>query len=164
MAVTAMGARLRDPQINIEFHGDDGKTLFTVFLMEIDRVELTTDQQAPAFWENIRRYMEEVPEHIPAPNWDIYGPLEFHELPQAHTPFPILKSKHEWLWTLEVTLFFPIRFVWFLISYPTEVLYYLAVSMTKCKKCSIMLLEIKSVWCKQFRRTLEAQRLARPGV
>ena len=131
--VTATGAPLRDPQINIEFHGDDGSTLFTVFLMGVDRVELTTDQQAPAFWEYIRRYMEEGPEHLPAPNWDIYGPLEFNELPQAHTPFPILKSKREWLWPLEVTLFFPVRSVWFLISYPTEVLYYFLEKRVKTK-------------------------------
>src|SRR4030065_196795 len=39
-----------------------------------------------------------------------------------------------------------------------------AVSMTKCKKRSMMLPEIKSVRSEQFRGTLEAQRLAWPGV
>ena len=39
-----------------------------------------------------------------------------------------------------------------------------AVSMTKRKKRSMMLPEIKSVRSEQFGRTLEAQRLAWPGV
>jgi len=63
--VTAMGAPLRDPQIHIEFHGEDGSTLFTVFLMGVDRISLPTDQQAPAFWEYIRRFMEEGPKGLP---------------------------------------------------------------------------------------------------
>src|SRR3989338_4227140 len=39
-----------------------------------------------------------------------------------------------------------------------------AVSMTKCKKRSMMLPEIKSVRGEQLRGALEAQRLAWPGV
>jgi hypothetical protein len=121
--VTATGAPLNDPQINLEFHNEDGST-FTVFLMGVDRDDLTTDQEAAAFWEYIRRYMEEGPEKLPAPDWGIYAPLEFKELVQAHNPLPVLKSKRKWLWPFEVILFFPVRCIWFSIAYPTEVIYY----------------------------------------
>jgi hypothetical protein len=121
--VTATGAPLNDPQINLEFHNEDGST-FTVFLMGVDRDDLTTDQEAAAFWEYIRRYMEEGPEKLPAPDWGIYAPLEFKELVHAHNPLPVLKSKRKWLWPFEVILFFPVRCIWFSIAYPTEVIYY----------------------------------------
>jgi hypothetical protein len=68
--------------------------------------------------------MEEGPEHLPAPDWGIYAPVPFKELIHEHNPFPIFKSKRKWLWPLEVVLFFPIRCIWFSISYPTEVIYY----------------------------------------
>jgi len=130
--VTATGAPLLDPHINLEFHNDDG-SVFTVFLMGVDRIGLTVDEEAAAFWEYIRRYMEEGPERLPEPDWGMYAPLAFNELPQAHNPFPLLKSKHEWLWPIEIVLFFPIRCVWFLISYPTEVLYYFLEKHVKTK-------------------------------
>jgi hypothetical protein len=84
--ITAMGAPLKDPHINLEFHNDDGST-FTVFLMGVDRFELPVEEQGPAFWEFLRRYMEEGPEGLPEPNLDIWKPLEFGELIKAHSPF-----------------------------------------------------------------------------
>lgn len=41
-----------------------------------------------------------------------------------NTPFPIIKLKTKWLWPLDVTVLFPLRITWFLISYPTELIYY----------------------------------------
>jgi len=131
--VTAMGAPLRDPQINIEFHGDDGSTLFTVFLMGVDRISLPTDQQAPAFWEYIRRFMEEGPKGLPEPNLGVWKPLDLKGLYLQNTPFPIFKSKAKWVWPFEVVLFFPLRFIWFSISYPTELIYYLVEKRVKTK-------------------------------
>jgi len=131
--VTAMGAPLRDPQINIEFHGDDGSTLFTVFLMGVDRISLPTDQQAPAFWEYIRRYMEEGPKGLPEPNLGVWKPLDLNGLYLQNTPFPIFKSKAKWVWPFEILFFFPLRFIWFSISYPTELIYYVVEKHVKTK-------------------------------
>ena len=121
--VNATGAPIRDPHINVEFHNDDG-SVFTVFMMGVDRMTMTPEQESAAFWEYLRRYMEDGPEKLPAPDWGIYAPLPFSELIHAHNPFPILKSKRKWVWPFEIFLFFPIRCVWFSISYPTEVIYY----------------------------------------
>ncbi|MBT0964242.1 DUF6708 domain-containing protein [Denitromonas iodatirespirans] len=121
--LTGVGAPIRDPQINIEFDQGTDKPL-TVFLLGTDRLDMTDEQQAATFWEYIRRYMEEGPEAVPAPDLDIWRPAEKGELLKLHWPFPILRSKNELFWPFDIAVFFPIRVVWFLISYPTEVLYY----------------------------------------
>lgn len=121
--LTGVGAPIRDPQINIEFDQGTGKPL-TVFLLGTDRWDMTVDQKAAAFWEYIRRYMEEGPQAVPAPDLDIWRPAEKGELLKLHWSFPILRSKNELFWPFDIAVFFPIRIIWFLISYPTEVLYY----------------------------------------
>ena len=40
----------------------------------------------------------------------------------------------------------------------------LAVSSSKCKKCSVMLLKVERIRCKQLSGALEAERFARPSV
>ncbi|MBT0964246.1 DUF6708 domain-containing protein [Denitromonas iodatirespirans] len=121
--LTGVGAPIRDQQINIEFDQGTDKPL-TVFLMGTDRYDVPFDRKADAFWEYIRRYMEEGPQAVPAPDLDIWHPAEKGELLKLHWPFPILRSKNELFWPFDIAVFFPIRVVWFLISYPTEVLYY----------------------------------------
>jgi hypothetical protein len=121
--MTAMGAPLKDPHINLEFHNDDGST-FTVFLMGVDRFELPVEERGPAFWEFVRRYMEEGPEELPEPNLDIWKPLEFKELIKAHSPFPVLRNPNKWMWPVDILINLPIHLVWFPIAYPTEVIYY----------------------------------------
>ena len=39
-----------------------------------------------------------------------------------------------------------------------------AVSSSKCKKCSVMLLKVERIRCKQLSGALEAKRFARPSV
>ena len=39
-----------------------------------------------------------------------------------------------------------------------------AVSSPKCKKCSVMLLKVERIRCKQLSGALEAERFARPSV
>lgn len=121
--LTGVGAPIRDPQINIEFDQGTDKPL-TVFLLGTDRWDMTVDQKAAAFWEYIRRYMEEGPQAVPAPDLDIWHPAEKGELHKLHWPFPILRSKNELFWPFDIAVFFPIRIIRLLISYPTEVLYY----------------------------------------
>ena len=40
----------------------------------------------------------------------------------------------------------------------------MAVSSPKCKKCSVMLLKVERIRCKQLSGALEAERFARPSV
>ena len=44
------------------------------------------------------------------------------------------------------------------------VVYGWAVSSSKCKKCSVMLLKVERIRCKQLSGALEAERFARPSV
>jgi hypothetical protein len=123
VGVSGIGAPIRDPQINIEFHDDQGNA-FTVFVVGTERLGLTDEEQAATFWEYIRRYMEEGPQSVPAPDLDVWNPAEKSELLNLHWPFPVLRSTSWWWWPLDLLLWFPLRVVWFLITYPTEVLYY----------------------------------------
>jgi hypothetical protein len=65
--VNAMGAPIRDPHVNVNFHNEDGST-FTVFLMGVERMGFTPEHRAAAFWEYIRRYMEDGPDGLPEPD------------------------------------------------------------------------------------------------
>jgi hypothetical protein len=119
----AKGAPLITPQINIEFHKDNG-SVFTNILLGTSNC-LTIEEEAAAAWEYIRCYMEDGPDKLPDPDLGINKALAFDELLSENTPFPILKTDNKLMWPLHVALFFPIRCIWFLITYPTEVLYYL---------------------------------------
>lgn len=123
VGVSGVGAPIRDPQINIEFHDAQGHA-FTVFVVGTERLGLSDEEQAATFWEYIRRYMEEGPQSVPAPDLDVWNPAEKSELLKLHWPFPVLRSTFWWWWPLDLLLWFPLRVVWFLITYPTEVLYY----------------------------------------
>jgi hypothetical protein len=121
--LSGVGAPIRDPQINIEFHDAQGNA-FTVFVVGTERLGLTDEEQAATFWEYIRRYMEEGPQSVPAPDLDVWNPAQKSELLKLHWPFPVLRSTSWWWWPLDLLLWFPLRVIWFLITYPTEVLYY----------------------------------------
>ncbi len=121
--LTATGAPLNDPHINLEFHNEDG-SVFTVFLMGVDRVGLTPDQAAAAFWEYIRLYMESGPKVLPQPDLDIWKPLEFKDLVKVHSPFPVFRNPNKLMWPVDLFINLPIHLVWFPIAYPTEVIYY----------------------------------------
>ena len=47
---------------------------------------------------------------------------------------------------------------------PVSGMYNGAVSSPKCKKCSVMLLKVERIRCKQLSGALEAERFARPSV
>jgi hypothetical protein len=121
--LSGVGAPIRDPQINLEFHDAQGNA-FTVFVVGTERLGLTDEEQAATFWEYIRRYMEEGPQSVPAPDLDVWNPAQKSELLKLHWPFPVLRSTSWWWWPLDLLLWFPLRVIWFLITYPTEVLYY----------------------------------------
>jgi hypothetical protein len=121
--VNAMGAPMRDPHINLEFHNDDG-SVFTVFLMGVERMGFPPEHRAAAFWEFIRCFMEQGPDDLPTPDLGAWRPLDFEGLYLDNKPFPIVKLKTKWLWPLDITLLFPLRVIWFSIAYPTEVIYY----------------------------------------
>lgn len=122
----AKGAPSQVPQIHIEFHKENG-TVFTNPLLGLTGfgIGLSIEDKAAAAWEYIRRYMEEGPDDLPEPDLRVHKALAFDELLPENNPFPILKSERKWVWPFEIGLFFPLRCVWFLITYPTEVLYYL---------------------------------------
>jgi hypothetical protein len=121
--MNAMGAPIRDPHVNVEFHNENGST-FTVFLMGVERMGFTPEHRAAAFWEYIRRYMEKGPDELPEPDLGAWRPLDLKGLYLDNMPFPVFKSQNKCLWPLEITLLFPLRFIWFSISYPTELIYY----------------------------------------
>ncbi len=121
--LTGVGAPIRDPQVNIEFQTESGKPI-TVFLMGTDHIGLTVDEKAAAFWEYIRQYMEDGPDNLPSPDLEIWHPVEREDLLKLHWPFPIIRNKNPWFWPIHIFIFFPLRIIWFLITYPTEVLYY----------------------------------------
>jgi len=123
VGLSGVGAPIRDPQINIEFHDAQGHA-FTVFVVGTERLGLTDEEQAATFWEYIRRYMEEGPQSVPAPDLDVWNPVQKSELLKLHWPFPVLRSTSWCWWPFDLLLWFPLRVVWFLITYPTEVLYY----------------------------------------
>lgn len=121
--INATGAPIRDPHVVIEFHNKNDLT-FSGFLMGVGRVGFTPEHRAAAFWEYIRRFMEDGPEDLPEPDLGAWTPLDLKGPYLDNTPFPILKLKTKWLWPLDVSLLFPLRLVWFCISYPTELIYY----------------------------------------
>jgi hypothetical protein len=120
---TPQGAPSKTPQIHIEFHKEDGSVFTNILLGVSDG--LTFEEEAASAWEYIRRYMEEGPEGLPEPDLDINKALAFDELLTENNPFPIIRNDNKLMWPLHIALFFPTRFIWFLITYPTEVLYYL---------------------------------------
>jgi hypothetical protein len=63
-ALISRCAPLNDPYINLEFDNEDG-SVFTLFPMRVDRTDLTTEQRVEAFWELIRRFMEDGAERLP---------------------------------------------------------------------------------------------------
>ncbi len=121
--MNATGAPIRDPQINVEFHNDDG-SIFTVFLMGVERMGFTPEYRAAAFWEFIRRYMEQGPDDLPEPDLGAWRPLDLKGLYLDNSPLPLIKLKTKWLWPLDIGVLFPLRVIWFSISYPTELIYY----------------------------------------
>jgi hypothetical protein len=123
--INAMMAPIRDPHINLEFHNDDGST-FTVFLMGVERTELTTEQRAEAFWEYIRHYMEEGLENLPTPDeTHEFKDDAMKELREMYKLFPLWEKDVSFLTKIVgLLIVLPISAIWSAISYPTEVLYY----------------------------------------
>jgi hypothetical protein len=121
----AMGAPSQTPQINIEFHNDDGSVAeHSVIGLTGFGTGHTIDEQAEATWEYIRHYMEEGPEQLPEPDLRTYKPLAFKDLIKVHSPFPIIKNKEDPAWFIDIFINFPFYLLWFPIAYPTEVIYY----------------------------------------
>jgi hypothetical protein len=121
----AHGAPSQTPQINIEFHNDDGSVAeHSVIGLTGFGIGLTIDEKAAATWEYIRRYMEDGPEQLPEPDFRIDKPLAFNELLKVHSPFPILKNKEDPSWLIDIFINLPLQLLWFPIAYPTEVIYY----------------------------------------
>ncbi len=121
----AMGAPSQTPQINIEFHNDDGSVAeHSVIGLTGFGTGHTIDEQVAATWEFIRRYMEEGPEDLPEPDLRIYKPLAFKDLGTVHSPFPIIKNKEDPAWFIDIFINLPLQLLWFPIAYPTEIIYY----------------------------------------
>jgi hypothetical protein len=120
----AMGAPSQTPQINIEFHNEDGSVAENS-VIGVDKSGLHYDEQAAAFWEYIRRFMEEGPENLPLP--------KLRKMEVAMNPSQLWRQYfHITLWKKDASLFnkllniafMPIMAVWYAITFPTEVLYY----------------------------------------
>jgi hypothetical protein len=121
----AHGAPSQTPQINIEFHNDDG-SVAEHSVIGVDKGGLGYDEQAAAFWEYIRRYMEEGAEHLPMPDSSHeFGDNALKELREQYKLFPLWKGEVSLLTKLfNVVIILPFAIVWVAISYPTEVIYY----------------------------------------
>jgi hypothetical protein len=124
-SVNAMGAPFHDPHINVEFHNEDGST-FTVFLMGVENIDLTTEQSADAFWEYIRRYMEEGPEKLPTPDqFHEFKDDAMKEIREMYNIFPIWNPGVSLMTKVfGILIILPITLIWSAISFPTEILYY----------------------------------------
>jgi hypothetical protein len=94
--------------------------------MGVERIDLTKEQQAAAFWEYIRRYMEEGAEHLPMPDGSHeFGDNALKELREQYKLFPLWKGEVSLLTKLfNIVLLLPLGMVWGAITYPTEVIYY----------------------------------------
>jgi hypothetical protein len=123
--LTATGAPLNDPHINLEFHNEDG-SVFTVFLMGVERTDLTTEQRAKAFWEFIRRFMEDGAENLPTPDQSHeFKDDAMKEIWEMYKLFPLWEKNVSFLTKVfGIFLVLPISAIWSAISYPTEILYY----------------------------------------
>jgi len=129
----AQGAPGQTPQINIEFHNDDG-SVAEHSVIGTDKGGLYLDEQAAAFWEYIRQYMEEGPEKLPAPKLlKTEVDTNLSELRKQYL-FPKLWDEGASLFTklLNIALL-PFFLVWIAITYPTEVLYYFLDKHVKMK-------------------------------
>lgn len=114
------GGRVRDPQVNIEFEGQRGKS-GTVLLMATGSLTLPEQTAAASLWEYIRLYMEEGPEILPKPKIQRrYDALA--QMRRDLNPFPIRSNPHR-LWLTELLILFPVRVLWFSVTYPTEIIY-----------------------------------------
>lgn len=120
--VTASGVPLHDQQVNLEFPDGEGGTL-TVLLMAPDRLDIPLTERPAAFWEYLRRYMEEGPAGLPAPTSTIRQGVSLREAFWEHFFWPPFKWPWRWTRPLELVLL-PLRVVWFVLWFPTDVLYY----------------------------------------
>lgn len=120
---TGSSAGTRDPQVNIEFQREDGTTL-TVYLIAATRFLIGTShyEDAAAFWEYIRRYMEEGPKKLPEPV--ILEPdLDLPGLLRDNNPLPVSRNDTKLVIVIALILL-PFRLAFFVINYPTDVVYY----------------------------------------
>ena len=108
-----------EPQVNVRFHDRTGKPFDVLLVTELHHLPLTKVEQAAALAEYIRCYMDEGPEHLPAPY------LNNEKL----TPAKLCKEygpSHWWdkdrpLLSLAML---PVVMGWTIISLPTEIIFY----------------------------------------
>ena len=122
--VTATGAPVRDPQINIEFLQDNGKYL-TAFIMGNDHDGTPLDQKPLIFWEYIRRYMEEGPDSLPEPEFKKTDALaDLVQIRDEYRLLPIWPENASGATKILNVLQLPFILLWDAVSYPTEIIFY----------------------------------------
>jgi hypothetical protein len=121
----AMGAPSQTPQINIEFHNEDGSVAENS-VIGVDKGGLHYDEQAAAFWEYIRRFMEEGPQDLPLPEMlkTDKPAANLGELHKLYLNFRLWAQGASFFTKMLNILFLPLFIVWTMIAYPTEILYY----------------------------------------
>jgi len=129
--VTAQGVPIQDGQVNMEFPYP-GKTPYAIALLAPESLTSRPEHQAAALWEYIRTYMEEGPDNLPSPVLPEQD-LEWDEILPVNNPLPIVRTKRPWVIPFEFGLFFPFRLTLFLITYPTDILYYFLAKHIKTK-------------------------------
>ncbi len=125
--ITPTGTPYSEPHLIIEL--DDNKDSPTWVLIsgsETCKKPVPAHLESLAIWEYIRVFMEYGPDHLPDPDPD--SPLVSLEtlvatLHKEISPFPIAGNGN-WFWQIMATLFFPVRVVLFIVSYPTDFIYY----------------------------------------
>lgn len=121
----AMGAPSQTPQINIEFHNEDGSVAENS-VIGVDKGGLHIDEQAAAFWEYIRRFMENGPQDLPLPKMlkTDKPAADIQEIHRLYLNFHLWDEGASYFNKLLNVLFLPLFVAWTMITYPTEILYY----------------------------------------
>jgi hypothetical protein len=124
-ALISRCAPLNDPHINLEFDNEDG-SVFTLFLMRVDRTDLTTEQRVEAFSEIIRHFMEDGAERLPTLDQSHeFKDDAMKEIWEMYKLFPLWEKNVSFLTKmLGILPMLPISAIGSAISYPTEILYY----------------------------------------
>lgn len=123
LAPVGAGATTREPQVNIEFQWPNGSTL-TVYLRAKKRFLAGSNnyQDAAAFWEYIRLYMEEGPDRLPEREGTVHE-TDLKTFLSENNPFTLFESETISGKVLELALF-PLALVLAAVFYPTDYIYY----------------------------------------